>query len=286
MKIKIWGCRGSLATPGRQTLRYGGNTTCVEVRTQDGREIILDAGSGLYKLGKSLVAESAFAPVLMLFTHAHWDHLCGFPFFDLAYLPQCEITLCGGPAAQKSLQTYLGRQMEPPYFPVPFERLQARIDYGCECSRPCEGKIAAMNCGRFCRSIRLNHPNGGYGFKLQEQGKTFVFLPDNELGFHHENGPGFADFVEFCRDADLLFHDAQYTDAEYERTRGWGHSSYADAVRMACEAGVKRLGLFHHDPTRTDDDLDRQVECCREQLRNAGSGVDCFGCAEEMVIDL
>lgn len=286
MKIKIWGCRGSLATPGRQTLRYGGNTTCVEVRTREEGVIVLDAGSGLCNLGRSLVAEHDLAHLVMLFTHAHWDHLCGFPFFDPAYVPQCQIMLCGGPDAQQSLRQYLGRQMEPPFFPVPFDHLRARIDFGCGCGRPCGGRITSMAGGPGCRSIRLNHPNGGYGFKLEEDGKVFAFLPDNELGFHHENGAGFADYVDFCRGADLLFHDAQYTDSEYSRTRGWGHSSYADALRLAAEAGVKRLGLFHHDPTRTDDDLDQQVEWCREQLRKTGSPVDCFACAEEMVIEL
>ena len=286
MRITIWGCRGSLPTPGKQTLRYGGNTTCVEVRTQDGRVIILDAGSGLCNLGRTLVVESEPKDLKMLFTHAHWDHLCGFPLFDPAYDPQYRIMLCGGPAGQQSLRRYLGRQMEPPYFPVPFDRLQARIDFGCECGLPCEGKVGVMGCGRLCRSMRLNHPNGGFGFKLEDQGRTFVFMPDNELAFHHENGPSFADYVDFCRGVDLLFHDAQYTDAEYQRTRGWGHSTYADTLRMATEAGVKRLGLFHHDPMRTDDDLDRQVDWCRQQLREANSPVDCFACAEGMVIDL
>ena len=286
MKIKIWGCRGSLATPGEQTLRYGGNTTCVEVLTKDGRMIILDAGSGLCGLGRTLMAERKSAHVSMLLTHAHWDHLCGFPFFDPAYSPEFRITLCGGPDPKHSLREYLGRQMEPPFFPVPFDQLRAQIDFGCECGRPCGGRIAAMDHGPICKSVPLNHPNGGFGFKLQADGGTFVFLPDNELGFHHEDGPGFTEFVDFCRGADLLFHDAQYTDAEYEKNRGWGHSSYADTLRMASEAGVTRLGLFHHDPTRTDDDLDRQVEWCRHQLRKAGSSVDCFACAEGMVIDL
>jgi phosphoribosyl 1,2-cyclic phosphodiesterase len=285
MKIRIWGCRGSLTTPGKETLRYGGNTTCVEVRMRDGRVIILDAGSGLRNLGNALLSERELS-LHMLLTHAHWDHLCGFPFFAPAYVPQCQITLCGGPTAQQSLQRYFKRQMEPPFFPIPFEGLRARLDFGCRCDHPCTGQIAKMIGRPGCYSLLLNHPDGGYGFKLEDEGKTFVFMPDNELGFHHANGPSFDAQVEFCRGADLLFHDAQYTEAEYQRTRGWGHSTYGDALRLATAARVKRLGLFHHDPERTDDDLDRQLEWCRQQLRNANSTLDCFACAEEMVIEL
>lgn len=285
MKIKIWGCRGSLSTPGKQTLRYGGNTTCVEVRTHDDRIIILDAGSGLRNLGKALAVERVLKLHLLL-THAHWDHLCGFPFFAPAYLSQCQITLCGGPGAQHSLHRYVEHQMEPPFFPVPFDHLQAKLDFGCRCDQPCAGNIARMGGGPGCRSVPLNHPDGGYGFKLEDGGKTFVFLPDNELGGQHAGGASFADYVEFCRDADLLFHDAQYTDEEYRRAKGWGHSTYAAVLRLATEAGVRRLGIFHHDPERTDDDLDRQVEWCRQALRDAHSPMDCFACAEDMMIEL
>lgn len=285
MKIRIWGCRGSLPTPGNDTLRYGGNTACVEVRMDDGRVIILDAGTGLRNLGKALEAEQKLN-VHLLLTHAHWDHLAGFPFFRPAYLPNALITICGGPCGQYSMRRYFERQMEPPFFPVPFEGLNAKLVFGCQCDQPCAGSITGLNAGPVCRSIRLNHPDGGYGFKLEEPGKAFVFLPDNELGGTHPGGASFADYVEFCRGADLLFHDAQYTDAEYARTKGWGHSTYAEVLRLARAAGVKRLGLFHHDPERTDDDLDQQVEWCRRELRNEKDSLDCFACAEGMVLEL
>jgi phosphoribosyl 1,2-cyclic phosphodiesterase len=268
-------------------MRYGGNTTCVEVRSQDDRVLILDAGSGLRNLGKALAGEPGLTELLMLFTHAHWDHLSGFPFFDPAYSPKFQITLCGGPAAQQSLRLYLGRQMEAPFFPVPFEQLKAHFHYGCQCGcGPCGAVPSKAIPSMQCSSVRLNHPNGGYGFKIQEAGRTFVFLPDNELGGHHEGGLEFAAYVDFCRGADLLFHDAQYTEEEYQRTRGWGHSTYGDTVRLAMAAGVKRLGLFHHDPARTDDELDQQVARCRQQLQDERSSVDCFACAEDMTIAL
>ena len=284
MKIKTWGCRGSLPTPGPNTLRYGGNTTCLEIRSVTGRVIIVDAGSGVRYLGQALRREPAVTEIRFLLTHSHWDHLMGFPFFEPAYFSRYTITFCGGAHAQDSIRRYLSHQMQAPYFPVDFSLLKAKFNYTCDC--PDQEK--ALCCFGSLRGVPvpLNHPNGGYGFKFTELGKTFIFLTDNELGFPHEGGWSRAQYVDFCRGADLLFHDAQYTDAEYERTRGWGHSSYTDATDLAIEAGVQRLGLFHHDPDRTDDDLDRQVACCRERIQRAGSAVACFGVAEGMEIEL
>jgi ribonuclease BN (tRNA processing enzyme) len=137
-----------------------------------------------------------------------------------------------------------------------------------------------------CHSIPLNHPNGGFGFRFVSDGKTFVFLTDNELRFHHEKGPSRDVFVRECRGADLLFHDAQYTESDYAAKRGWGHSTYADAVDLAMDAGVKRLGLFHHDPERTDDEIDREVARCQERIAQAGSDLQCFACADGMLIEV
>jgi ribonuclease BN (tRNA processing enzyme) len=134
--------------------------------------------------------------------------------------------------------------------------------------------------------VSLNHPNGGYGYKFIERGKSFVFLTDNELGFQHEGGLSRAQYIEFCQGADLLVHDAQYTEEEYKFTRGWGHSTFGDAMDLAIEAGVKRLGLFHHDPDRTDDDLSLQVEFCQGRIHKKGGTAECFATAEGMEIDL
>ena len=287
MKIKIWGCRGSLATPGRGTIRYGGHTTCVEVRTRDGHLIIIDAGSGLRALGQDLVKEKGLRHVTMLLTHAHWDHLTGFPFFAPAYSPDFAITFCGGPIARESIRSYLLHQMRPPFFPVEFSHLKAQFKFGCECGvSNCHGKLADINGSFKCEAIPLNHPNGGRGFKFVEDGKSFVFLTDNELSFKHPGGLSRSEYVSHCAEADLLLHDAQYRDAEYQITRGWGHSTYADAVDLAIEAGVKRLGLFHHDPSRSDKALDRQLEVCRKRIAKARSKTRCFAAAENMVIQL
>lgn len=287
MRIKIWGCRGSIASPGATTLRYGGNTTCVEIRTAAGeaagQNFVVDAGSGLRLLGQSLRREKKIFHIRCFFSHSHWDHLVGFPFFEPAYFSDYHITFCGGPHAQDSIRRYLGRQMEAPFFPVEFDLLKAQFDFHCE--RPNEDPGYCNFDGLEVTAAPLNHPNGGYGFKFVEQGHVFVFFPDNELGFQHEGGFDRAAYVEYCRGADLLIHDAQYTDSEYRRTRGWGHSTYADAVDLAVAAGVKRLGLFHHDPDRTDEQLDRQVEFCSERIRAAHSRVDCFACAEGMTLE-
>ncbi len=284
MKIKIWGCRGSIPSPGPATLRYGGNSTCLEVRTASGQILVIDAGSGLRNLGKELSREKESVQVRFFFTHTHWDHLVGFPFFEPAYSSRSFITFCGGPHTQDSIRRYLAHQMEPPYFPVDFNLLRAGFDFRCE--RP---NMEPGNCrldGMEVSPVPLSHPNGGYGYKFIEQGKTFVFLTDNELGFRHKGGLSLEQYAALCHEADLVLHDAQFTDDEYQQRRGWGHSTFRQATDLAIAAEIKRLGLFHHDPDRTDEELDRQVEFCRERIRLSGSAVECFAAAEGMEIEL
>jgi phosphoribosyl 1,2-cyclic phosphodiesterase len=281
MKIKVWGCRGSLPTPGSETIRYGGNTTCLEVRLNDGTLIILDAGSGMQKLGQKLLAEEGPTEIYLFLTHAHWDHLMGFPFFRPAYSDKYTIHVRGGPRAKRSLAKFLKHQMEPPFFPVPFRVMKAQFDFtAADPEKTTVGSAQVI-------PIRLNHPNGGYGFKIVEEGRAFVFLPDNELDFDHKRRMTSDDYVNFCRGATLLMHDAQYTDEEYESARvSWGHTKLSSAVKLGADAGVGRLGLFHHDPERSDDEMDELVAICREQIAQAGSRLDCFGVQERMEIVL
>lgn len=284
MKIRIWGCRGSIPTPGLTTLRYGGNTTCVEIRTKKGQVIIIDAGSGARNLGRALSQEKDVSQVRFFFTHSHWDHLVGFPFFRPAYLDYFSITFCSGTHAQDSIKRYLTHQMEAPYFPVDFNLLKAKFDFHCQ--RP---KMEPGHChldGLEVCPVALNHPNGGYGYKFMEGDKTFVFLTDNELGFQHQGGLSRGQYVEICRGADLLLHDAQFTEEEYQSTRGWGHSTMDQATDLAIEANVKSFGLFHHDPDHSDDDISRQVEFCQERIHRKASTVECFATAEGMEIEL
>jgi len=280
MKIKIWGTRGSIPAPGSEMSRYGGNTTCVEIRLADNTLIIIDAGTGIRKLGQTLIGESGLKDINLFLTHSHWDHLQGFPFFIPAYSGAYTIRVHGGPLARQSLKKYLAHQMEPPFFPVNFRLLEACFEF--DGGQTGTRRIA----GATVTPIPLNHPNGGYGFEICEGGKTFIFLTDNELGFSHPGGLSAADYAERCRGADLVLHDAQYTDKEYERTRGWGHSTYAAATRLAADAGVRRFGFCHHDPDRSDDELDTLVLECRQRLTRAGSDVDCFAVREGMELEV
>ena len=280
MKIKIWGCRGSIPTPGPLTLRYGGNTTCLEVRPKAGGVIILDAGSGIRPLGQKLVKEKRTTELSMLITHSHWDHIYGFPFFEPAYSPEYKINVYGGPNAQASLKKYLSKQMTAPFFPVEFNVLKASFNFVKD------SKDTFSIAGITITPIPLSHPNGGYGFKFEENGKSFVFLTDNEPSYPHNGGLEKTKYIKFFKKADLLLHDTQYTDEEYENTRGWGHSTFSETTGMAIEAGVKRFGLFHHDPDRSDDDLDRQLEKCQKQIEKSGVQIDCFAAYEGLELEL
>jgi phosphoribosyl 1,2-cyclic phosphodiesterase len=281
MRIRIWGCRGSLTTAGRDVVRYGGFTTCVEVRLADGTLVVLDSGSGIHKLGNRLQSEPGVREMYLLLTHSHWDHLTGFPFFTPAYLPDYRIHVRGGPDAKVSLHKYLAHQMDPPYFPVDFSLLKAGFDFGSEESRTISiGSAVAV-------PVPLSHPNGGYGFIFQEDGKRFVFLTDNEIGYSHPGGLRDVDYLEAARGADLLLHDAQYSDEEYAaRTRGWGHSSYSNAAEFAVKAGVKRFGTFHHDPDHGDGEIDASIRLCRSIIERHGAKIECFGVAEGMVLSV
>jgi phosphoribosyl 1,2-cyclic phosphodiesterase len=281
MRIKIWGCRGSLTTAGRDIVRYGGYTTCVEVRLSDGTLVVIDSGSGIHRLGNALLREPSIGDMYLLLTHSHWDHLTGFPFFKPAYMDKYRIHVRGGPDAKTSLHKYLAHQMDPPYFPVEFSVLKAGFDFGSQDDGDLSiGKVRIV-------PIPLSHPNGGYGYSFTEGKKRFVFLTDNELGFTHPGGLRNEDYLDAARGADVLFHDAQYSDEEYANgTRSWGHSSYTHAAEFAARAGVRRFGTFHHDPDHCDDDIDSSIRLCRSIFERSGSRAECFAVAEGMELTI
>ncbi|MGH7690436.1 MAG: MBL fold metallo-hydrolase, partial [Gemmatimonadaceae bacterium] len=266
MQLQFWGTRGSIPSPGPQTVRYGGNTPSVELRMPDGWLIILDAGTGLRELGQSLMARANGAPIIgdIYLTHAHWDHIQGIPFFGPMFQHGNQFTIWGPEMLQTSINRVVRDQMSSVVFPVTFEKLDARIDFAdvvLETQR---------RHGYTVSGFPVRHPGGALGYRFAEaraDAPSLVYISDNELGTGGRNDTpdGWRHgLVEFIRGARVLVHDATYTADEYEQFRGWGHSTYTDAVALALEAGVERLVLFHHKPERSDDELDVRLAESRD----------------------
>jgi phosphoribosyl 1,2-cyclic phosphodiesterase len=279
MLVRCWGARGSIPVSGEEYLRYGGDTPCVEIRTGNDEIVIIDAGSGIRRLGNRLLAANRH-DYNLIFTHAHWDHLMGLPFFKPIYLNDTHIGIFGSGIVLKSVREMISRIMAPPNFPVNFEDVTAKISY----QEIHKHGNAFMIGSLAVTTIPLSHPNQGIGYRFEEEGKSFVFLTDNELSYQHPEGMSYKDYLAFAVGADLLIHDAEYLPEEYQTTRMWGHSLYTDALHLALDAGVSRLGLFHHNQERTDQALDGMVEDC--QRIAAGSPLKCFGMSQDMEIVL
>ncbi len=279
MKITCWGSRGSIPVSGKEYVKYGGDTTCLEIRTKSDEIIVVDAGTGIRRLGKKLIEEERYE-YNFIFTHTHWDHLMGFPFFKPLYNEKTELKVFRCPFPEKYVEKMVTRVMTPPNFPVKYSDLSARIFYENGCPDQFEiGSVSVI-------PIRLSHPNGGSGYKFIEDGKTFVFLTDNELGFLHPGGLEPEKYMEFSTGADLLIHDAEFTPEEYGTTIDWGHSVYTEVVDLALNANVKKLGLFHLNQDRTDDDMDRIVEECNKTTSEKNADLECFAVGTDMVFEL
>jgi phosphoribosyl 1,2-cyclic phosphodiesterase len=278
MKVRCWGARGSIPVSGPQYDRYGGDTTCLEIRSQSGETLVIDAGTGIRRLGGEMQREG-LREFTLLFTHAHWDHIQGLPFFKPLYDPSMRIRLVVSPSRQGDMRRILSGALRPPLFPIPFTDVPARVE-------PFEWRDGALELGGMSITrIAISHPNLGVGYRVEERGKSVVFLTDNELGHRHRGGRSFADYLEFSRGADLLIHDAEYTPEEYPPRKGWGHSHILDAARLAREAGVGRFGLFHHNQERSDTAEDLLLARCREFLSLPGDP-DCEVLTQTWEIDL
>lgn len=279
MIIRCWGARGSIPVSGVEYLKYGGDTPCMEIRTSHDNILIIDAGSGIRRLGNRLVEEDR-RDIIIMFTHAHWDHLMGFPFFKPIYHEKTCLSLYGCPFSTCSVREMISRIMEPPHFPVHYEEIKASIIYEETC-----GNDFKLN-GMAVSTIPLSHPNQGIGYKFEENGKRFVFLTDNELTFRHPGSVAYEDYLSFARGADVLIHDAEYDEMDYLTTAGWGHTVYSDALRLAIDAGVKSLGLYHHNQERTDAAIDEIVAKCRAIIREKKVNLECFAVSQDMEIIL
>ena len=288
-RVQFWGTRGSIPSPGPLTVRYGGNTPCVEVRTADGWLVVLDAGTGIRELGRALIERANGAPIQgdIFLTHAHWDHIQGIPFFAPIFQRGNHFTIWGSKSLSSSIDSVVRDQMSPVVFPVTFEELDATIDF----RHLAEGEKCAGK-GYEVTAMEVRHPGGALGYRFTETGRkghSLVYISDNELGDAERYGPpnGWRQrLVDFTRGAAVLVHDTTYTTEEYDHHRGWGHSTFHDAVEFAMEAGVGTLVLFHHEPRRTDDELDRRTEACRELVKERGGALQVVAAAEGLTLNV
>jgi phosphoribosyl 1,2-cyclic phosphodiesterase len=288
MRLRFWGTRGSIPSPGPSTVRYGGNTPCIELRTDEGRLVILDAGTGIRELGRSLVEQANGGGVSgdIFLTHAHWDHIQGIPFFAPLFQKGNHFTIWGSRSLKTSIDRVVRDQMSPVVFPVSFEELKARIDFQELADEQHAG------CGYQVSAMGVRHPGGALGYRFtnaEGAGRALVYVSDNELSpmAHYDGSPDWRRrLVEFTRGASLLVHDTMYTKEEYPSFVGWGHSTYEDAVELAIDAQVERLVLFHHRPERTDDAVDECVRRCRALAASRHSRLEILAAAEGMTLDV
>jgi CheY-like chemotaxis protein/phosphoribosyl 1,2-cyclic phosphodiesterase len=290
VRVKFWGTRGSIPVPGAETVRYGGNTPCVEVRTDDGTLIVLDCGTGARKLALQL-APTGPVRVHLLIGHTHNDHIQGLPFFIPAFAEGSHITVYGPAGIDRSFPRAITAQMDYAFFPVPAEQVPAQLDFqelGEE-----EFTVGAARV----RTHYLNHTAPCLGYRIQVADTVLVYATDHEPNAEtlwradrpaRIFNPGAmlhaadAEHAEFLRNADLVIHDTQYLAAEYPDKRGWGHSTVEYAVDVALAARVKRLALFHHDPNRTDVAVDRLLASATERAEASGLSMEVLAAVEGM----
>ncbi len=258
-------------------MRYGGNTSCLEIRCGS-QIVILDAGTGLRKLGMALLKEFQAQPLklTLLLSHTHWDHIQGLPFFAPIYEAKCRLHILGSEGARKSLVAAVTGQMESSYFPVAFSKLPSNITIA-------EVKKFNLNIGPMrVRALRANHPGVAVGYRLDTPGGALAFFPDTEP----RPGGDDRNMIDFIRDVDVLVLDSQYDRAEYAAHTGWGHGCVDDSVALALKAGVKKLFLFHHDPGHDDKKIDTFVAHARKLVEKAGGKLKVEAAREGMAIQL
>jgi phosphoribosyl 1,2-cyclic phosphodiesterase len=283
MKVRFWGVRGSIASPGPKTVRYGGNTTCIEIRTDNNELIVLDAGTGIFPLSQTLLAE---LPVTanVLITHSHWDHIQGLPFFIPNFIPGNTLRLHGGfdPVSGKGIEQVMSVQLQYSYFPVREAEMKARIEY----VTLVPGETVQIGSA-FVTPCMLNHPVIDFGYRIESNGKSIFFTGDHEPPYNiYEPGDdGYDEYQVFVdekvqsihdaiRDVDVFIADSSYTDAEYPSKKGWGHGTFSSSIISANQVGAKVLFCTHHEPTRSDDALEDAFQIALLANHSIAAGMD------------
>jgi phosphoribosyl 1,2-cyclic phosphodiesterase len=259
-------------------VRYGGNTACVSVDLGHGTLLVLDAGTGIRTLGEALAVKDT--DIFVLLSHAHWDHIQGFPFFAPLYQSHRIVSILPTPMGH-TLWCPILEQMDGMHFPVTPEDLPARVL--CHMEKGLE-VLKERACYLWC--IATNHPGGGTGYRIEYAGRSLVYLTDNELEPPYEKATSFDEFVEFCRYTDVLIHDAQYLQSDMPVKHGWGHSLVPQVCQLAVAAEVKHLILFHHDPVRTDDGLDALQEEAGTWIHTQSRHMQCTAAYEGLIVDI
>jgi phosphoribosyl 1,2-cyclic phosphodiesterase len=253
MRVCLWGTRGSIASAGPETVRYGGNTSCAEVEGRDGTIVVLDAGTGVRRVGATYHEPRR---IDILLTHLHMDHIQGLGFFGPFFQKDFEVHVWGPPSTTQNLRTRLTRYLSPPLFPVRLRDVAARLELH-------DAPMGRFEIGGLeVTAQTIIHPGQTLGYRISDGQSTMAYLPDHEPALGVDRMPDRADWTsgyELARDADLVLHDAQYTAEEYDSRVGWGHSRETDAVDLAVMAGARRLVTFHHDPAHSDEMLDTML---------------------------
>lgn len=297
--LRFWGVRGSYSAPFSSHLKVGGNTSCVEIRV-DNHILVCDAGTGIIPFGNELLEQNDIRELMILLTHYHWDHVCGLPFFSPAFSSDWHLRFFGPGRDPREIERHVSAQMQAPYFPVSTEIWTAGIDYMTAAGN-------RLDYGPFRISYQnVHHPGITYGYRINIGGKTLVYISDNECLFLNKSiEQRYGEFnpeeqqlystmqreeynsaLQFMQGADILIHDAQYTPADYEKKRGWGHSCYIDTVNSAIDAGVKQLYLYHHDPNYNDEQIALIHQDALRIIHERGTGMECHIAREGLQVSL
>jgi phosphoribosyl 1,2-cyclic phosphodiesterase len=275
VRLTIWGSRGSLASAGPETIRYGGNTACVQVDGADGSVLVLDAGTGMRRAGAALAGDGR--PIHVLLTHLHMDHIQGLGFFRPLFEPDREVHIWGPPSTTQDLRARLTKYLSPPLFPVRIRDVRSHLELH-------DVLVEPWTIGAFTiAAAGIVHPGPTVGYRIETGDSRMAYLPDHEPALGGMNsGPAWTSGYDVAHGVDVLLHDGQYTDEEYRGRVGWGHSSISDAVRLADLAEARDLVLIHHDPDHSDAQIDDLIESA-SSLRSGGS---VRGASEGMVLEV